>query len=171
MTILASDDQTLLFAAEMVRHGFRTPIITKASKISTRRIQKLYRSIHGASPPVGSCYTPSSYAGTWDQLAQAGIFVDIYHKLYGEQIYHAVHLRGSILRVSCAHQHYIILHRQTNQLIPPLNVNVAYEIAVGLVEKTIHRIPCSADACLFPAVVIAEQRKPMACPLCHTPLR
>jgi hypothetical protein len=166
-----TEEEALKFAADLVRHGVRTPTIALATGLSQPRIRELYRYIYGTIPPTGRFSTPANYANTWSQLAQISIYVDIYYGLFGEKIYEK-DLPCRILRRVCrARENYIVLYKQTNQHCQLLDANVAYDAAKAIIDGGIRIVRCSSSACRFPSLVIDGQHKPIACPLCQTPLK
>lgn len=151
-------------ALTLIRCGFRTKIIEHATGLRMKIVRQLYKEIWGCSPTPGMLPQSVNVVKSWDRLAQASLFADVYHGLHGSAIYRQV----DIAHVLRAYRAYAMLHAQmalSNQL---LDINAAWVIARDLRAGTARLTRCK---CGYPTMLLAHQHKRMLCPICQGPVR
>lgn len=162
--ITVEEHQKTAQALTLIRCGFRTKIVEHATGLRMRIVRSLYREIWGRSPTAGMLPQSVNVVKSWERLAQASLFADVYHGLHGSVIYRQV----DITRVLHAYRAYAMLHAQMalpNQL---LDINAAWVIARDLRAGTARLARCK---CGYPTMLLAHQHKRMLCPICQGPVR
>lgn len=151
-------------ALTLIRCGFRTKIIEHATGLRMSVVRHLYKEIWGCSPTPGMLPQSVNVVKSWERLAQASLFADVYHRLYGSVVYRDV----DITRVLRAYRTYAMLHAQMALPSQLLDINAAWVIARDLRAGTARLTRCK---CGYPTMLLAHQHKRMLCPICHAPVR
>lgn len=151
-------------ALTLIRCGFRTKIIGHATGLRMSIVRSLYKEIWGCSPSPGMLPQSVNVVKSWERLAQASLFADLYHGLHGSVIYRNV----DITRVLRAYRAYAMLHTQMALPKHPLDINTAWVIARDLRAGTAMLTRCY---CGYPTVLLPQQHKRMLCPICQAPVR
>ena len=151
-------------ALTLIRCGFRTKIIEYATGLRTRLVRHLYKEIWGRSPTAGMLPQSVNVVRSWERLAQASLFADMYHGLNGSLIYRQV----DITRVLDAYRAYMMLHTQMALPNRPLDINTAWVIARDLRGGSAILRRCK---CGYPTMLVVHQHKKMLCPICQAPVR
>ena len=92
-------------ALMLIRCGFRTKIIEHATGLRMSIVRQLYKEIWGRSPTPGMLPQSVNVVKSWERLAQAGLFADVYCGLHGSVIYRHV----DITQVLRAYRTYAVL--------------------------------------------------------------
>lgn len=151
-------------ALMLIRCGFRTKIIEHATGLRMSIVRHLYKEIWGCSPTPGMLPQSVNVVKSWERLAQASLFADVYHGLYGSAIFRDV----DITRVLCAYRAYAMLHTQMALSSLLLDINAAWVIARDLRAGTARLTRCK---CGYPTMLLTHQHKRMLCPICQAPVR
>lgn len=151
-------------ALTLIRCGFRTKIIEHATGLRMSVVRHLYKEVWGCSPTPGMLPQSVNVVKSWERLAQASLFADVYRGLHGSTIYQHVDITW-VLR---AYRAYAVLHAQMALPNHALDINTAWVIARDLRAGTALLRRCR---CGYPTVLLPQQHKRMLCPICQAPVR
>jgi flagellar transcriptional activator FlhC len=78
---VANEAREIQRAAELIRLGARLPLLETEIPLSRERLLRLYKEIHGKSPPKGMLPFSTDWFMTWQPNIHASLFMNIHQHL------------------------------------------------------------------------------------------
>ncbi len=120
--IIMSEIKDSQIAVELISFGARMQVLESETKLSRRRLLKLYKEIKGCSPPKGMLPFSIDWYMSWEQNIHSSIFYNIYRCLQKKESGTPVELMLKGYRL------YLENSRHSNEKKPVLGLTRAWTL-------------------------------------------